>query len=155
MRKLLRASFFRLRTSKALWLCAAAAFVFSAFRIFKIPSDNLQKYSLEEAMMDVFPFFPILYGVFSGLFLGVEYQDGTLRNKLIAGHSRQNVYLSSLVTIISVCCMPESAFPTARNAAGRSAGRVWIRWRIRSCSCRSGRRSSCWRRWCGDARAST
>lgn len=103
MRKLLRAGFYRLRTSRVLWLCAAATFAFSVFRIFNIPSENLQEYTLEEAMMDIFPFFPILYSVFSGLFLGVEYQDGTLRNKLIAGHSRQNVYLSSLITIVSGC----------------------------------------------------
>ncbi len=103
MRKLLRAGFYRLRTSRVLWLCAAATFAFSVFRIFKISPENLQEYTLEEVMMDIFPFFPILYSVFSGLFLGVEYQDGTLRNKLIAGHSRQNVYLSSLITIVSGC----------------------------------------------------
>lgn len=103
MRKLLRADFYRLRKNKVLWLCAAISFIFSAFILYKLRSDENQISTLEMAMMEVFPFFPIFYGTFSGLFLGVEYQDGTLRNKLIAGHFRWNVYLSALVTVIAGC----------------------------------------------------
>ena len=37
----------------------------------------------------------ILAAVF-GLFFGAEYADGTIRNKLIAGHSRASIYLATL-----------------------------------------------------------
>lgn len=42
----------------------------------------------------------LLTGVFTALlasgFLGTEYSNGTIRNKLIAGHTRKNIYLASL-----------------------------------------------------------
>ena len=35
--------------------------------------------------------------VFIGVFVGTEYSDGTLRNKLIIGHSRSSIYISNLI----------------------------------------------------------
>lgn len=78
MRKLLRANLYRLRRSRALWLCAAASFAFSAFSLYRLSPDDEQITTFEMAILQIFPFFPLFYGTFSGLFLGVEYQDGTL-----------------------------------------------------------------------------
>ena len=102
MLKLLRADFFCLRRSRALRLCAAAAFVLSSVYMLLAEGDSAQ--SLEQRLMQVFPFLPILHAAFVSLFLGLEYQDGTLRNKLIVGHSRQHVYLSRLLVSITGCC---------------------------------------------------
>lgn len=101
MRKLLRANRFRLRRSRAFWLCAAAAFALSALYLLRVDAESSQ--TLDQQIMQMFPFLPILHAAFVSLFLGLEYQDGTLRNKLIVGHSRGQVYASCLLTSITGC----------------------------------------------------
>ena len=103
MCKLLRANFYRLRRSRALWLCMAAAFALSALFQLRIGADNESMNTLDVIFLQVFPFLPILHAAFISLFLGVEYQDGTLRNKLIAGHSRGTVYAAYLIVSIAGC----------------------------------------------------
>lgn len=77
MLKLLRADFFCLRRSRAFWLCAAAAFALSSVYMLQASGDSAQ--TLEQHLLQVFPFLPILHAAFVSLFLGLEYQDGTLR----------------------------------------------------------------------------
>lgn len=103
MHKLLRANAARLRRSRALWLCMAAAFVLSAVFLFKIGAESEDLHTLDEVIYQVFPFLPVFQAAFVSLFLGVEYQDGTLRNKLIAGHARWEVYAASLIAAILGC----------------------------------------------------
>lgn len=104
MRNLLRANFFCLRRSRALWLCMAAAFAASTAFLLGISAGNEDMKVLDEAFLQVFPFLTVLHAAFVSLFLGVEYQDGTLRNKLIAGHSRGKVYLSCFLAAAGGCC---------------------------------------------------
>lgn len=42
--------------------------------------------------------FPIILAVVTGFFIGTEYSDGTIRNKLIAGHSRISIYFANMLT---------------------------------------------------------
>ncbi len=102
MRKLLRANFYSLRRSRALWLCMAGALAFSAFFMLRFSTGG-ESYTLDSLFMQAFPFLPILHAAFVSLFLGTEYQDGTLRNKLIVGHTRLKVYAASLVSATVGC----------------------------------------------------
>ena len=104
MRKLLRANLFCLRRSRVLWLCMAAAFSLSALFLLGRSVDQEGMTTLDSVFLQPFPFLPILHAAFVGLFLGMEYQDGTLRNKLIVGHSRGEVYIAYLITSITGCC---------------------------------------------------
>lgn len=98
MRKLLRADLFCLRRSRVLWLCMAAAFVISAIFLLRLSTDNENMRTLDDAFLQLLPFLSILHAAFIGLFLGIEYQDGTMRNKLVVGHSRRAVYGAYLIT---------------------------------------------------------
>ncbi|MEG0494561.1 MAG: ABC transporter permease, partial [Clostridia bacterium] len=43
--------------------------------------------------------------LFCGLFLGTEYSDGTMRNKLIVGQKREKIYLSSFIVCTCAAVM--------------------------------------------------
>ena len=103
MLKLLRANFYRLWRSQALWLCAAGAFVLSAVFLLGVHAGEDDSATLDNMFLQVFPFLAILHAAFTSLFLGAEYQDGTLRNKLIAGHPRWKVYGAYLITAAAGC----------------------------------------------------
>lgn len=104
MRKLLRADLCRMCKSRVLMLCMLSAFAVSLIFTLRFAMDTgTVKLVSWGSVMQTFPFMPILYAVFIGLFIGVEYQDRTLRNKLICGHSRLAVYFSLLVTVTLGC----------------------------------------------------
>ena len=101
MRKLLSANFSRLWRSKVFWLLEMGAFLFSVIAYLMVGANvkNMGD-SWILAKADFYFFLILLYAsvliaIFSSLFLGTEYSDGTLRNKLAVGHSRKNVYLSN------------------------------------------------------------
>lgn len=100
MRKLLRANFSRLKKDKA--------FLFSCFMMFLAGLffpvfhyvDNLKNGAGWTADSSVFVYTylaPVLLSLVCALFVGCEYSDGTMRNKLIAGHRRYLIYLSQLI----------------------------------------------------------
>lgn len=101
MRDLLRANFYRLRRSRSLLLCMAGAFVIAVCFLLKF-SDGDDS-SLDDLFLQTLPFLPIACAVFVSLFLGVEYQEGLLRNKLIAGRSRTCVYLTAFTAALTGC----------------------------------------------------
>lgn len=40
----------------------------------------------------------VILAIFITFYIGVEYSDGTIRNKITAGHSRRSIYLANLIT---------------------------------------------------------
>ena len=102
MIKLLDAGFTRLRKNKLFWILLSFIILFALYVNF-INYSNMKNYS---ATIDFgnFPFYyPTMIGVviaiFTSLFLGVEYSDGIIRNKISIGHKRINIYLSNLIII--------------------------------------------------------
>lgn len=101
MRKLFSASQLRLIKTKVFWFTAVFTLCFSIFSVLqgaKIDAlGNLER-DLDYYYVQPLPFFGLIISVFIALFIGTEYSDGTIRNKLIVGHKRSDVYLSNLFT---------------------------------------------------------
>lgn len=101
MRKLLSANVSRLWSNKPFWLTAVIMIVAESLLCLLF----LQQGSLpmEFVLFISLQGIGVLTSVFYSLFLGTEYSDGTIRNKLVVGHTRSSIYLSSFITgIIAV-----------------------------------------------------
>lgn len=105
MSKLLSANFARLWRNKLYWLCFFAMLLFSG-GVMLMGSRQAAKLLLEgySRNLDYYyfhtlPYFGLFLSVFTGLFLGTEYSDGTIRNKIIVGCTRMEIYLCN-----SICC---------------------------------------------------
>lgn len=97
MNNLLAANFARLKKDKGFWIGMAFMFAAGIFGI--IQTLRNEPTASPDQLLFIFPvLIGIVTAAFSSLFLGTEYSDGTIRNKIIVGHTRSAVYLSNLIT---------------------------------------------------------
>ena len=102
MSRLLCADFAKLKKNRFFWLCIIGMVGFGLFM--KIMEYiTMQQYSDEapplDSMLSVYSMvIGFLTAAFVSLFVGTEYSDGTIRNKIIIGHSRAAIYFSNLIT---------------------------------------------------------
>lgn len=102
MRNLLSSGFFRLWKSKLFWGCTALLFFQGVYEVWD--SYTWLQYgerNLDDILFAYTTIISLFGAVFCSLFIGREYSDGTIRNKLMVGIRRSSVYLSNLV--LSVC----------------------------------------------------
>lgn len=104
MNQLLYANFSRLK--KDIFFRIGVLFLFALGILMPLSLfSNMKKYGypipLESGYCFYAFFMAIFSSVFCSLFIGTEYNDGTMRNKLIAGHSRIAVYFSFLIVSIT------------------------------------------------------
>lgn len=120
MIKLLSANFLRLRKTNLIWgslgicvgLGALAALGEFRFQVsvgadLSVPEVAQYKALLEKQFFEYAAFIGILAAEFISLFLGTEYSDGAIRNKITVGHSRLSIYFANLITgfAASMMCM--------------------------------------------------
>ena len=104
MSKLLTANFMRLKKDKILWIASAAMLIISAYSIIdkgmtmKTIDDANNVQNLNSVYFNFLPFAIFFYSVFVSLFTGTEYSDATIRNKIVIGHNRTDIYLSNYIT---------------------------------------------------------
>lgn len=109
MRKLLSAGFVRLFKAKSLWLGTALIFAMSVMVMLnevRHVSDMEQAgYSYTAALDSCYYFVSPILGLFAAifisLFIGTEYSDGTIRNKLMVGHTRTDIYLAHFIVCLA------------------------------------------------------
>ncbi len=103
MNKLLAANFTRLKKDKAFLLFIAIMLLAGILLPIIHYMDKVNseyEVTLERGFFAYAIFIIILTSVFTALFVGTEYSDGTIRNKVIVGHNRVAVYLSNLIVCL-------------------------------------------------------
>lgn len=102
MIKLLNAGFTRLRKNKLFWILSIFSIALGLYMIF-INYSGMKNYGdiieVEQLMLNYCTIIGIVISIFTSLFLGVEYSDGAIRNKISIGHKRINIYLSNLIIV--------------------------------------------------------
>lgn len=94
MNRLIAASFLRLRKHRPFWMLLCAMAIWGAYNAVTLEAADC----LEGRLLECTPLLGFAAAIFVSLFVGTEYSDGTIRNKLIAGHARSSVYFSNFVT---------------------------------------------------------
>ena len=101
MSKLLSANFLRLRHSRLFWAGMLLMFLFGLLPVLSLYNMHV-RYGYDTVLDSTLFSYTILIGlvtaIFTSLFVGTDYSDGTIRNKLIVGHTRIAIYLANLVT---------------------------------------------------------
>lgn len=104
MRRLLRAGFYRVKSRKLIRIELLTAMLISTFIIlngfFETNLANAYVYKLVARFFGYAPLMGPFIAVFTAFLWGTDYEYGTLRNKLICGHTREEVYFSNLLMTI-------------------------------------------------------
>lgn len=127
MNKLLYANFFRVKRDKVFWIGVA---LMAAMGIF-LPLSNfwaIQRILRETGEQVIIPlegvffafnlFVPFAAAIFCSLFVGTEYSDGAIRNKLVIGHTRSGIYLANLITCTAASFVFAAVFMAVCGIAG-------------------------------------
>lgn len=105
MSRLLSAGFARMFKNRLFWILAGVMLLLGI----AVPASDYRDivraaangYTIEPNLGEVFfqyaPVVGFASAIFTGMFLGEEYNSGAIRNKLIVGHRRKDIYLSGLV----------------------------------------------------------
>lgn len=101
MNKLLHANFMRLKRNKVFWTCCILTVLLlesACLNQYKWMQELQTHYYLDNFLFGFLIYIGIMLSVFSSLFTGTEYNDGTIRNKIISGHRRASIYLANGIT---------------------------------------------------------
>lgn len=128
MYKLLSADLTRLWKNRTFWIvCLMMLFLSAGIMLnFCRHASTLETASLDNAYFSLAPVLGIFCATFSVLFLGTEYSDGSIRNKLSVGHTRITVYLANLL----VCFTATLSFSAVWLAGGLIGIPVLGTWKL-------------------------
>ena len=121
MRKLLKANFSRLWRDKVFLISSVLMVILGIALPLIHDIDNKNNsigWTWDFNLFSYMMFAPILLSVVSAFFIGSEYSDGTMRNKLIAGHHRSHIYLANLIVSIVAGVILSAAYLVPYTCVG-------------------------------------
>ena len=102
MSRLFVSTFFRMLKKIVFWILLICMFVYGVYSASKAASEANGGFALDGCFFDFAPFMGLVAAILTSMFIGSEYSDGTIRNKLVVGHSRMRIYLANFI-VCSVC----------------------------------------------------
>lgn len=110
MFNLLSAGLYRVRKNRLFWVCALVMAAWSAVICVGSWKNALADYgaaldgaSFMDSLFPTLSAFTLMSALFVSIFLGTEYSDGTVRNKVTAGHAKGSIYLSQFAVSAAAC----------------------------------------------------
>lgn len=97
MSRLIISSLTRLFQRVIFWICFIGMFLYGVFMAFATTPENVLSFSFESCFFGFAPVMGLVSAIFISLFVGSEYSDGTMRNKVAVGHTRFSIYLSNFI----------------------------------------------------------
>ncbi len=104
MRKLLAASFSRLWREKTFWLAfifmsvGSACFCWMSYQT--AMKNTSTTFYVEDMMFNMLPMIGFVFALFISMRLGTEFDEHTIRNKLVVGYNRTQVYFAEYITCL-------------------------------------------------------
>ena len=104
MRKLIIANFFRFRKDRfsrcvvGIIVILSLVNVFNSARSYEAMADAGYILSLEDYYFNQAPLIGAFLALLISMFLGTEFSEGTIRNKLCIGHKRDEIFLSNFIS---------------------------------------------------------
>ena len=132
MRKLITANFFRFRKDRFSWcvvgiiVILSLVNVFNSARSYEAMAASGYVMSLEDYYFNQAPLIGAFLALLISMFLGTEFSEGTIRNKLCIGHKRDEVFLSNFIS----CALATIALTSVWLLI--SALLFWTDWTIRN-----------------------
>lgn len=119
MSKLLRSNLSRMFRDKVFLLCVigmiAIGIYFPSNQLFRDDGVMIEYGSI---VMGYPLFLGALCSVFCSMFVGCEYSDGTIRNKIVVGHTRTEIYFTNLITQFIALALTSLSYIIAVTVVG-------------------------------------
>ena len=104
MRKLITANFFRFRKDRFSWCVVGIIVILSLVNVFnsarscEAMAASGYIMSLDDYYFNQAPLIGAFLALLISMFLGTEFSEGTIRNKLCIGHKRNEIFLSNFIS---------------------------------------------------------
>ncbi len=100
MIRLLNADFYKLKKCGAIWIAIFLSIIVAGYYLYQnynIYKNCLDVVNVNNMIFKYLPIFCLVTSIFTSTFLGLDYQNGSIKNKIIVGHDRTKIYLSNLI----------------------------------------------------------
>lgn len=101
MTNLLKANFYKMKKNKFIWIASILSVIVATYYIrdnYNVYHDFLSIVNINSLIFNYLPVYIIVSSILISTLLGFDYSNGSIKNKIIVGHSRLKIYISNLIS---------------------------------------------------------